>query len=204
MSERLDSKNEFPLFKFDSAKDYAPWLLTFLLVLISIFLLRSQGRLWWCKFGDYAIYINEAWNSSHTSQHLFDPYTLTHILHGILFFWLTALIFSKLSPAWRLFIAVLVEAAWEVLENTNFIIEKYRENTASLDYFGDSVFNSVGDIFACAAGFVVAFKLGWRRSLALFVLTEIVLLVWIHDSFLLNVIMLIYPFESLKQWQMGA
>ena len=75
----------------------------------------------------------------HTSQHLFDPYSFTHILHGIIFFWIAGLIFSKLSQAWRFFISIFVEAAWESLENTNFIIDKYRENTASLNYFGDSI-----------------------------------------------------------------
>jgi hypothetical protein len=87
------------------------------------------------------------------------------------------------------------------LENTNFIIEKYRENTASLDYFGDSIANSVGDWIACAVGFWIAFKLGYWRSLAFFLLVEIILLFWIRDGLLLNILMLIYPLDSIKQWQ---
>lgn len=184
-------------------RDSTVWLASFGVIVSMMIFLRLEGRIWWCKSGDYAIYINEAWKSSHTSQHLFDPYTFTHVLHGILFFWLAGLLFSKFRPAWRFFIAILVESAWEVLENSNFIIDKYRENTSSLDYFGDSVFNSVGDVLACGAGFIVAYKLGWRRSLALFLAIEIILLFWIRDSFLLNVIMLIYPFDFLKQWQMN-
>ncbi len=171
---------------------------------VMVLVLRFQGRIWWCKTGDLAIYINQAWGSSHTSQHLLDPYTFTHILHGVLFFWLTGLIFSKLSIRWRFSIAIFVEAAWEVLENSSFIIEKYRENTASLDYFGDSIVNSVGDLLACAVGFWIAYKVGWWRSLIFFVLVEIALLIWIRDSFLLNIVMLIYPLDAIKYWQMGV
>jgi hypothetical protein len=166
-------------------------------------LMRWQGRLWWCKLGDYAVYINEAWNSSHTSQHFLDPYTFTHVLHGVMFFWLARLIFPKLSAGWQFFIAVFVEAAWEVLENTNYIIEKYRENTASLDYFGDSILNAVGDVLACAVGVWIALKLGWWKSLIFFLLVEIILLLWIRDGLLLNILMLIYPLDSIKTWQMN-
>ncbi len=171
---------------------------------LMVVLLWRQSRIWWCKFGDERIYVNEAWNSSHTSQHFFDPYTFTHVLHGVLLFWLASLIFARFSIAWQFFIAILAEAAWEVLENSNFIIEKYRENTASLDYFGDSIFNSIGDLIFCAIGFWIAFKLGWLRSLVFFLLTEIVLILWIKDSLLINIIMLICPLEAIKIWQMAV
>ena len=166
--------------------------------------LHLMGRVWWCKYGDLSPYVKQAWNSPHTSQHLFDPYTFTHILHGVLAFWLAGIIFAKLSNTWRMFAVVVAEAAWEVLENSNFVIEKYRENTASLDYFGDSVFNSMGDIFACASGFWIALRLGWWRSLFFFVVVEVTLLFCIRDSFLLNILMLLYPLDSLKTWQMGV
>lgn len=169
---------------------------------LMVVLLYGQGRVWWCKFGDFAIYVNEAWNSSHTSQHLLDPYTFTHVLHGVLFFWIAGLVFSKLSMWWRFFIAIFVEAGWEVLENTNYIIERYRANTASLDYFGDSIWNSVGDVLACAVGFWVAVKVGWWRSLIFFALVELGLLIWIRDSLLLNILMLLFPMDSVKDWQM--
>ncbi|MGI9054247.1 MAG: DUF2585 family protein [Pyrinomonadaceae bacterium] len=198
----MSETNNNRLFKFDSIKSSLPLILSFAVLVLMAIQLYLQGRIWWCRFGDYAPYFNDAW-SQHTSQHFFDPYTFTHILHGIIFFWIASVIFSKLSQAWRFFIAVFVEAAWEVLENTNFIIDKYRENTASLDYFGDSIFNSVGDLLACAAGFWIALKLGWWRSLALFVLTEIILIVWIHDSLFINIILLIYPLDSLREWQTG-
>lgn len=165
------------------------------------FVLWTQGRIGWCKSGDWAIYINQAWNSSHTSQHLFDPYTFTHVLHGVVFVWLTGALFGRLTTNWRFFIGIAAEAAWEVFENSSYIIEKYRENTASLDYFGDSIMNSVGDVIACALGFWVASKLGAWRSLAFFVVVEIALLLWIRDGLLLNILMLVYPIETIKAWQ---
>ncbi|MGB7208027.1 MAG: DUF2585 family protein [Pyrinomonadaceae bacterium] len=181
-----------------------PVIVSVVVTVVMALVLWGQGRIWWCKSGDLAIYINQAWNSSHTSQHLLDPYTFTHILHGVLFFWLTGLIFSKLSIQWRSSTAVCAEVAWEVFENSSFIIEKYRANTASLDYFGDSIMNSVGDVLACSAGFWIAYKVGWWRSLIFFVLMELCLLLWIRDSLLINIIMLIYPLDAIKHWQLGV
>jgi hypothetical protein len=189
--------------KFLSKTNRLPLALSLAVPLLMVVALRVLGRIWWCKLGDYAVYVADAWNSSHTSQHFLDPYTFTHILHGVMFFWLARAIFSKLSTGWQFFIAIFVEAAWEVLENTNYVIDKYRENTASLDYFGDSIFNSVGDLTACAAGIWIAIKLGWWKSLAFFLLTELVLLLWIRDGLLLNILMLIYPLDSVKNWQMN-
>ena len=180
-----------------------PFLLSLGISATAVLALYRQGRVWWCKFGDYAVYVNDAWNSSHTSQHLFDPYTFTHVLHGVLFYWLTRLLPIRVSDGWRLVIAILAEAAWEVFENSNFIIEKYRENTASLDYFGDSIANSLGDLAASALGFWIAQKLGWLRSILFFVAVEIVLLLWIRDGLLLNILMLIYPIDAIKAWQTG-
>jgi hypothetical protein len=162
-----------------------------------------SGRMWWCKLGDWAIYINQAWNSSHTSQHVLDPYTFTHILHGVAGFWIASAVFKKWSFGTKVAVVAAVEAAWEVLENSNYIIQQYRENTASLDYFGDSIANSNGDLLACVVGFIVATKLGMWRSLAFFVATEVFLLLWIRDGFLLNILMLIYPLDSIKAWQMA-
>ena len=181
-----------------------PFAVTAAVIIAMALVLRGQGHIWWCKSGDLAIYINQASGSSHTSQHLLDPYSFTHILHGVAFFWLTGLIFSRLSIGWRFLIAIFAEAAWEILENSSYIIEKYRENTASLDYFGDSILNSVGDVLACTAGFWIAYKVGWWRSLIFFVLTEVFLLLWIRDSLLLNIIMLIYPLDQIKHWQMAV
>jgi hypothetical protein len=184
-------------------QNWLPWALSLAAVALMTAALCFEGRIWWCQHGDSAIYINDAW-STHTSQHFLDPYSFTHILHGVMFFWIAALVFSRRSANWRFLIAVIAEAGWEILENSNFIIEKYRENTASLDYFGDSIANSIGDVLCCAAGFWIAYKLGRWKSLAFFVVVEIVLLLWVRDSLVLNIIMLLYPFDGLKHWQMGV
>lgn len=178
-------------------------ILSVLITIGMVAVLYAQGRIWWCKFGDYNPWTSDAW-TDHTSQHLFDPYAFTHVLHGVLFFWLITLIFRKVSVGWQFFIAILVECVWEVVENSSYIIGKYRENTASLDYFGDSIFNSVGDVIACALGFYIAHKLRFWRSLAFFFLVEIILLFWIRDGLLINIVMLIHPIEAVKKWQTGS
>jgi hypothetical protein len=165
--------------------------------------LLLQGRVGWCTLGDYRVFASEAWNSGHTSQHLFDPYSFTHVLHGVVFFWLTTLLFRNLSVNWRFVVATLIEAGWEIFENTTYVIEKYRANTISLDYFGDSVMNSIGDLAACSLGFWIALKLGRVWSIAFFIFIELILIVWIRDSLLINIIMLIYPVEAIKAWQSG-
>lgn len=184
--------------------DRVPFAAAFIATSLMVAVLRLQGRVWWCKSGDWAIYINQAWNSSHTSQHFFDPYSLTHILHGVTFFWIAGLLFSKLAVEWRFLIAIAAEGAWEIFENSSYVIEKYRQNTASLDYFGDSIANSIGDLGACALGFWIAWKLGAWKSLAFFVLVELLLIFWIRDSLLINILMLIYPIDGIKAWQVGA
>ena len=180
-----------------------PLILTPLTLFFMVAVLRLQGRIWWCRLGDYNPWTSEAWGT-HTSQHFLDPYSFTHVLHGVALFWVFNLLLKKQSFGWRFFAVILTESAWEVLENSNFIIEKYRENTASLDYFGDSILNSVGDIVVCGIGVYIAHKLRRWRSLAFFFLVEIILLIWIHDSLLLNILMLIYPIDSIKNWQMGG
>lgn len=169
---------------------------------VTIILLRSQGRVWRHGCGRILVWVGDAWNS-HTSQHLFDPYSFTHVLHGLAFCGLLALLASKLSLRWRLCVALALEAAWEVFENSAFVINRYRAATVSLGYQGDSIVNSLGDIAACALGFAIAWRLGWRRSIILFLVTEVVLLWWIRDSLTLNIVMLIYPIEALKIWQLG-
>ena len=202
MSEPYQDK----LFNHEKWQDYVPWFLMFLVLGIMVLMLWMEGRIWWCKW-DTPLYIAtlDAW-SKHTSQHFFDPYSLTHLLHGFLFLWILDLIVHKIlqkriSFAWLLFIAVLAEAVWEVFENSQFIIERYREQTASLDYFGDSIANAFGDVIACVIGFVIAYRLRFWLSLAVFIAVEIFLLFTIRDSLLINIIMLIYPLEAIKQWQ---
>lgn len=166
-------------------------------------LLSIQGRVWWCQAGDLVPW---SWtvNSTHNSQHVIDPYSFTHVLHGILEFWLIGLVFRRVPLAWRLVIAIFIEASWEVIENTDYVINRYREATISLDYFGDSIVNSLADIVCCALGFGIAYKLRFWKSLALFAVTEVILLLTIRDSLIINLIMLIYPLDAIKAWQMGS
>ncbi len=201
MNEFTETKKQF--FKFNSTKSFLPWLLILATVVLMIVKLRLQGRIWWCNLGDYSLWSTDAWGS-HNSQHLFDPYSLTHILHGVLYFWLISLIFHKMPIVWQFFLAIFVESAWEILENTNAIVEHYRTATLALNYYGDSVFNSLGDVLSSAIGFGIAYKLRFWRSLALFILIEVVLLFWIRDSLLVNIILLIYPVEAIKIWQSGG
>jgi hypothetical protein len=166
------------------------------------FELRAQGRLWFCACGSVTAWVGDAW-SAETSQQLFDPYSLTHVLHGLAFCGLLALLVPRVSWRWRFVLAVSAEALWEVIENTDFVIRRYREATAALGYTGDSIINSLGDVLACSLGFLIARKLGWLRSLVLFVATELFLLFWIRDSLILNIILLLYPSERLRAWQAG-
>lgn len=209
MPEILDKNQKAKLFSREKRTDYLPWILMALVLGGMIFALWFNGRIWWCKW-DTPVYIAtlDAW-SKHTSQHFFDPYAFTHVLHGFLFLWILSLIVhtilgKKLSFAWLLFFAVFAEAAWEVVENSQYVIEKYREQTASLDYTGDSIANSFGDILACAFGFIIAYRLKFWLTFLLFVIIEIILLITIRDNLTLNIIMLIYPIEAVKTWQTNA
>lgn len=165
------------------------------------FQLHYQGRLWLCSCGRFFLWVGEAW-SSDTSQHLLDPYSFTHVLHGFVFFWLIGWLAPRLSWIWQLWLAVAAEAVWEVIENSDFVIQRYRE-AGALGYFGDTIVNSLGDIVMCGFGFVLARYLGFVRSLVLFVAVEAVLLLWIRDSLVLNIIVLVYPVEWIQQWQAG-
>lgn len=177
-----------------------PWLAMAATVAVAVFWLRYGGRSWICTCDRFLIWVGDAW-SSDTSQHLLDPYSFTHVLHGVVFGWLILWLAPRLSWVWQLWLAVAVEAAWELIENSEFVIRRYREGTGALGYFGDSIVNSLGDIMMCGLGFLLVRYLGFRRSLVLFVVVEALLLVWIRDSLILSLLMLIYPVEGIKDWQ---
>jgi hypothetical protein len=181
------------------------------------FVLRAEGRVWFCKCWQPRLWISEP-NGPHTSQHLLDPYSLTHLEHGLLFFCVLILILpdrpstteldgvatSARRRVLRFWIATLMECAWEILENSAWVINRYREGTAALGYEGDSVWNSLGDVMSCVAGYLLAMSLGWRLTLLLFAVIEIALVFWIRDNLTLNVVMLLYPIEAIKAWQTAA
>ncbi len=171
-------------------------------MLAALAAVRAMGQPWWCACGQTNLWASDIW-SSHCSQHLIDPYAITHVSHGLLF----AIALAVLARRWplsfpmRMLIATGIECAWEVLENSPFVIDRYRAATISLNYMGDSVANVAGDILACALGVAIAHRLGWRVALGLFVVTEIALLVAIRDNLTLNVLMLAWPIDAVKQWQ---
>ena len=185
-----------------------PFALAAALIIIAVITLRFLGRVWWCACGTYSPWISDIW-SSHCSQHFLDAYTFSHISHGLLFFiafrWLHSLMPANLkasfTPAWWFFAAIALEIGWEILENTPLIIERYRGQTASLNYNGDSIGNSLGDILSCAAGFLIAWKIGAWRAFFLFVAFELLTLFWIRDNLTLNVVMLLHPIDAIRQWQ---
>lgn len=172
------------------------------IVAVAALQLGHQGRSWWCSCGRPFLWAGDIW-SSHNSQHLLDPYTFTHALHGFALCWLLALCIPRASEAWKLSLGILLEAIWEVFENTEFVIQRYRETTAALGYSGDSIANSLGDIVTCGIGFLIAQRLGFRRAVVVFALTELILLFWIRDSLILEILMLIYPNQAIKAWQIG-
>ena len=185
---------------FDRTKLW-PWLAIAAAFVVTAILLRVEGRLWLCACGTIRIWSGQVC-SANNSQHFLDPYSFTHVLHGFLFFWLIAWLLGRLSANWQLALAVAVEAGWEVFENTNFIIDRYRSETASLGYNGDTVVNSFGDILCCLIGFIIARRLGLRCSLIVFAVLEVVLIVWIKDSLLLEILMLVVPIDAVRAWQM--
>ena len=177
-------------------------LAAFGVTLAMIAALRLEERIWWCACGQLLFWVGDP-NSSHNSQHLFDPYSLTHLLHGVLFCGL----FAKVAPQWswprRFVVAAALEALWEVWENSPFVINRYRAATIAVGYPGDSIVNSVGDMLSCLVGFYIAKQLGWMKSAALCIAAELLLLVTIRDNLTLNVLMLIFPIDAVKTWQAG-
>jgi Protein of unknown function (DUF2585) len=184
-----------------------PNRLTPILITLGIILLTAAYLLWIgrepiCKCGYVKLWHGEV-VSAENSQHLSDWYTPSHIIHGFLFFGALWLVARRLSLGWRLAIATLVECAWEIVENSDAVIERYRTVTISLDYFGDSVINTVFDVFAMILGFWLAAKLPVWATVALIVLFEGVTMWIIRDGLALNVLMLLWPLDSVAQWQAG-
>lgn len=181
-------------------KRISPFLVTLAIIALSAAYLLWIGREPWCKCGYVKLWHGQV-VSSENSQHISDWYTPSHIIHGFLFFGALWLVARRLSFGWRLAIATLVECAWELVENSDAVIERYRTVTISLDYFGDSVLNTVCDVLAMVLGFWLASKLPVWVTVALIILFEGVTMWIIRDGLALNVLMLVWPLDSVAQWQ---
>jgi len=161
-----------------------------------------MGRLMFCKCGVISLWNGDIW-SDQNSQQLIDPYTFTHVLHGICFYFILWLALGRrMGFGWKLVLAVLLESTWEMLENSNMVIDRYRTVTISLGYYGDSILNSMSDIIAMVLGFNLAKRLPVVATVVAAIAIELVLLWWIRDNLTLNLVMLIHPIPAIQKWQM--
>ena len=173
------------------------------ILLVQIVVERLLGRIWICECGYVKLWEGGV-NTPGNSQHISDWYTPSHIIHGFLFYWFAWLAFRNRSVGFRLGIATLVEAGWEILENSPLIIERYRSATMALNYFGDSILNSAMDTIWMAIGFFVARRLPVWVIVAIAIFFELLTAYIIRDNLTLNVLMLVWPIEAIKVWQGGV
>lgn len=178
-------------------------VLTALTVIAAAGVLLAMGRVPICECG-YVELWHGGTNDAGNSQHLLDWYSPSHLIHGFLFYWLLRYLMPRKPLSLRLFVATVIEAAWEIAENSPPMIARYRSATIALGYAGDSVLNSVSDILMMIAGFLLASRLPAWLTVAIALGFEILTTVLIRDGLALNVLMLLWPVEAIRTWQGGV
>jgi hypothetical protein len=176
------------------------WLVAAVVAALAGLSLHAMGRPLICTCGTVKLWVG-AVHSADNSQHLVDWYTPSHVIHGMIFYGLGWLLLRRFALGERLVAAVVIEAAWEVLENSKFIIDRYREATIALGYTGDSVINSLSDIAWMIAGFMLARRLTVWTTVAIAIALELIALWQVRDNLTLNVLMLLWPIDAIKDWQ---
>ena len=192
-----------------------PWHMDFLkrqrwtfAAFIAVFALAGGIELWMGRLllgpdGKFGLWDGNIW-SGENSQRVADPYSFSHLVHGILFYGVLWLVARRVPVRHRLLMALAVEASWELLENSPLIINRYREATIALGYAGDSVLNSLSDILMMTLGFLFAYRARPWMSVVAVILMEAGCAFWVRDNLTLNIIMLIHPIEAIKNWQLAA
>ena len=189
---------------FETLKTYRGILFTIAaIILLTGGIELAMGRSLFGPDGRFGFWETSIW-SSENSQRVADPYSFSHIVHGILFYGGLWIVARKLPVRHRLLLAGLIEAAWEILENSPLIINRYREATISLGYVGDSVLNSTSDIVMMALGFVFAWRVKPWLAVTSVIIMEAGCALCIRDNLTLNILMLIHPVEAIKQWQLAG
>jgi len=176
------------------------WTLVAGMMLVQAVVLHLLGRVWICACGTIRLWVGDM-HSSELSQQILDWYTPSHVIHGILFYGLLHLLMPRAPVLTRLAIAVGIEAAWEIAENSPAVIEEYRKQATAAGYTGDSILNSLLDTVAMMTGFALARLLPWQATVALALAAEIVVGAIVHDNLTLNILNFIHRFPAIEAWQ---
>jgi hypothetical protein len=173
------------------------------IMVVQAVVLHLMGRVWICSCGTVRVWVGDIW-SSELSQQLFDWYTPSHVVHGILFYGLLRLVLPRMPVLARLAIAVGIEVSWEIAENSPWVIEAYRKQALAAGYTGDSILNSLSDTVAMMTGFAIARLLPWKATVALVLALEIGVGALVRDNLTLNILNFIHRFPAIEAWQKGA